>query len=227
MDYTLTPIGVIRSPFKEKFGVPRQPALAPSARVELELLPPYNQPDTVRGLEAFSHVWLQFVFHQTAARGWQPLVRPPRLGGNAKVGVFASRATHRPNPLGLSLLELVSVDCSNGVRLTLAGADLVDGTPVLDIKPYIPFVESIPDARAGFVNGPPPRLVVEWTEAALAQLATAPAGLAALVDEVLAQDPRPAYQDDPERVYGVRLFDVDVRFAIADGRARVLEIHRP
>ncbi|KZE33571.1 tRNA (N6-threonylcarbamoyladenosine(37)-N6)-methyltransferase TrmO [Crenobacter luteus] len=227
MSYTFEAVGRIHSPYREKFGIPRQPSLAPSARVTLELLPPYNQPDAVRGLSAFSHLWLTFVFHQTAERGWTPLVRPPRLGGNAKVGVFASRSTHRPNPLGLSLVELLDVDTRAGVMLTLAGADLLDGTPVLDIKPYIPFVEARPDARGGFVDGPPPTLAVAWSETALAQLAALPApppGFAALIGEVLAQDPRPAYQDDPARVYGVRLYDYNVRFSVAAGAATVLEI---
>ncbi|AXK39208.1 tRNA (N6-threonylcarbamoyladenosine(37)-N6)-methyltransferase TrmO [Crenobacter cavernae] len=230
MPYTFEAIGRIHSPYREKFGIPRQPSLVPSARVTLELLPPYNQPDTVRGLDAFSHLWLSFVFHETIERGWAPLVRPPRLGGNARVGVFASRSTHRPNPIGLSLVELVAVDTRNGVTLTLAGADLVDGTPVLDIKPYIPFAESRPDARGGFVDGPPPTLAVAWSEAALETLATLaepPPGFATLIDEVLAQDPRPAYQDDPTRVYGVRLYCYNVRFSIAGNTATVLEIQTP
>ncbi|AXE29498.1 tRNA (N6-threonylcarbamoyladenosine(37)-N6)-methyltransferase TrmO [Chromobacterium phragmitis] len=226
MNYSFEPIGVIRSPYREKFGIPRQPSLVSAARMRLELLPPYAQPDCVRGLEAFSHVWIHFVFHQTMDRGWQPLVRPPRLGGNAKVGVFASRSTHRPNPLGLSLVELVSVSCDNGVALELAGADLLDGTPVLDIKPYIPFVEARPDAVGGFVDGPPPLLRVEWSETARSHLAelSPPKDFILLVEQVLAQDPRPAYQDDPERIYGVSLYRYNVRFGIAGGIARVLEI---
>jgi tRNA-Thr(GGU) m(6)t(6)A37 methyltransferase TsaA len=226
MNYTFEPIGVIRSPYREKFGIPRQPSLATAAGVTLQLLPPYNHPDCVRGLEAFSHVWISFVFHQTLERGWQPLVRPPRLGGNAKVGVFASRSTHRPNPLGLSLVELVSVTTESGVSLQLAGADLLDGTPVLDIKPYIPFVESRPDAAGGFVDGPPPLLQVEWSDAAQRQLTglAPPAGFATLVEQVLAQDPRPAYQDDPQRIYGVMLYCYNVRFGIVANKATVLEI---
>lgn len=230
MEYSVTPVGIIHSPYQEKFGIPRQPALAPSAPVTLELLPPYNQPDCVRGLEDFSHVWLTFVFHDTLARGWQPLVRPPRLGGNSKVGVFASRATHRPNGLGLSLVELKGIDTRHGVTLQLAGADLLDGTPVLDIKPYIPFVEAKPDARGGFVDGPPPQLAVHWSETARAQLQAwpqAPAWLAQLIAEVLAQDPRPAYQDDPQRRYGMRLAGCNIVFSIADNVATVLEINPP
>ncbi len=227
MEYSVTPVGIIHSPYQEKFGIPRQPALAPSAPVTLELIPPYNQPDCVRGLEDFSHVWLTFVFHDTLARGWQPLVRPPRLGGNSKVGVFASRATHRPNGLGLSLVALQGIDTRDGVTLRLAGADLLDGTPVLDIKPYIPFVEAKPDARGGFVDGPPPQLAVSWSETARAQLQAwpqAPAWLPQLIEEVLAQDPRPAYQDDPLRRYGMRLADCNIAFSIADGQVTVLEI---
>ena len=215
MHYTLEPIGLIRSPYQEKFGIPRQPALAPSAPVTLELLPPYNQPDCVRGLEDFSHVWLTFVFHDTLARGWQPLVRPPRLGGNSKVGVFASRATHRPNGLGLSLVELKGVDTRHGVTLQLAGADLLDGTPVLDIKPYIPFVESLPDAYNRIAEAPPPLLQVEWQADALtaarqhARRLGEP--LVQLIEQCLAQDPKPAYQKpEPSRQYGARLHDVNV-----------------
>ena len=227
MQLTFTPIGHIRSPYREKFGIPRQSGLAPAARAELVLVPPFDQPDTVRGLETFSHVWIQFVFHETAARGWSALVRPPRLGGNARVGVFASRSTHRPNPLGLSLVELAGIDTTQGVTLHLIGADLLDGTPVLDIKPYIPFVESRPEARAGFVDGPPPRLPVRWQDTARAALALHAAErpeLQAVIEQVLAQDPRPAYQDDPARCYGVRLFDLNIRFRIDAAGAEVLEI---
>jgi tRNA-Thr(GGU) m(6)t(6)A37 methyltransferase TsaA len=229
MPYTFTPIGYIRSPYKEKFGIPRQSGLAPAARATLELVAPYASPDAVRGLEAFSHIWIQFVFHETASRGWSPLVRPPRLGGNAKVGVFASRSTHRPNPIGLSLVELDGIDTANGVALRLIGADLLDGTPVLDIKPYIPFVESRPEARGGFVDGPPPCLPVNWSAGALRALtALEPAepGLAALIEQVLAQDPRPAYQDDAQRCYGVRLHALNIRFRVDTDGVEVLEIQR-
>ncbi len=226
MSHTFETVGVIHSPYREKFGIPRQPSLVNAARITLELLPPYDHPDMVRGLDAFSHVWISFVFHQTAERGWQPLVRPPRLGGNAKVGVFASRATHRPNPLGLSLVRLLRIDTQPKVVLTLEGADLLDGTPVLDIKPYIPFVEARPDARGGFVDGPPPQLSVGWDAAARAQLTAPglPADFALLVEQVLAQDPRPAYQDNPQRIYGVALHQWNVRFRVEKNHAQVIEI---
>lgn len=212
--HALTPIGVIESDFPDKFGIPRQPGLASTARASLVLAPPFDDPLTVRGLEAFSHLWLTFIFHASPLR-WTPLVRPPRLGGNARVGVFASRSTHRPNRLGLSLVELAGLDTMRGVRLHLRGADLVDGTPVLDIKPYLPWAEARPDARAGFAPDPPPTLGVCYAPAATAALDAHPDGAAlrALIDEVLAQDPRPAYRRGGEaRLYGVRLRDVDVRF---------------
>ncbi|NIZ26262.1 tRNA (N6-threonylcarbamoyladenosine(37)-N6)-methyltransferase TrmO, partial [Escherichia coli] len=149
-------IGVIRSPYKEKFAVPRQPGLVKSANGELHLIAPYNQADAVRGLEAFSHLWILFVFHQTMEGGWRPTVRPPRLGGNARMGVFATRSTFRPNPIGMSLVELKEVVChKDSVILKLGSLDLVDGTPVVDIKPYLPFAESLPDASASYAQSAP------------------------------------------------------------------------
>ncbi|WP_163577423.1 tRNA (N6-threonylcarbamoyladenosine(37)-N6)-methyltransferase TrmO [Halomonas faecis] len=211
---TLTPIGHLESDFPDKFGIPRQPGLAPAARAVLTLAPPYDDPLAVRGLDAFSHLWLTFLFHRSPPR-WTPLVRPPRLGGNAKVGVFASRSPSRPNRLGLSLVELLDIDTRHGVRLRLGGADLVSGTPVLDIKPYLPWTESRPEARGGYANAAPQRLGVRFSAAANATLATRPDGdsLRDLIEQVLAQDPRPAYRNGSEsRIYGVRLRDVDVRF---------------
>ncbi|MBB3140989.1 tRNA (N6-threonylcarbamoyladenosine(37)-N6)-methyltransferase TrmO [Halomonas organivorans] len=218
--FALTPVGHIESDYPDKFGIPRQPGLADAARARLVLLSPFDDPLAVRGLEAFSHLWLTFVFHLSPER-WTPLVRPPRLGGNAKVGVFASRSTHRPNRLGLSLVELENIDTRDGVCLTLRGADLVDGTPVLDIKPYLPWAEARPEARAGFAPAAPTALPVSLAPAAEAALCARPDGdsLRALIHQVLAQDPRPAYRKGAEeRVYGVRLRDVDVRFrAVVEG----------
>ncbi|MFW6345643.1 MAG: tRNA (N6-threonylcarbamoyladenosine(37)-N6)-methyltransferase TrmO [Halomonas sp.] len=221
--FAMTPIGVIESDYPDKFGIPRQPGLAPTARARLVLTPPFDDPLAVRGIDAFSHLWLTFVFHESPSR-WTPLVRPPRLGGNARVGVFASRSTHRPNRLGLSLVELLAVDTRSGVRLLLAGADLVSGTPVLDIKPYLPWAESRPAARAGFAPAAPAPLKVGFSAAAQATLAERPDGdsLRALISEVLAQDPRPAYrQGAEERIYGVRLRDVDVRFQVEEDSGEV------
>ncbi|SNY98735.1 tRNA (N6-threonylcarbamoyladenosine(37)-N6)-methyltransferase TrmO [Halomonas sp. hl-4] len=226
--FALTPIGHVISDYADKFGVPRQPGLAPAANAQLVLSPPYDDPLAVRGLDAFSHVWISFVFHQSPER-WSPLVRPPRLGGNRKVGVFASRSTHRPNRLGLSLVELSGIDTRQGVRLILSGCDLVNGTPVVDIKPYLPWAEARPDAQAGFAPEAPARLAVHFSAAALAQLATRDdqASLRTLIEQVLGQDPRPAYQQSrpAERVYGVRLRDVDVKFhPRQNGEATTLEV---
>src|SRR5690554_2613706 len=133
MKWSLDTLGIIHSCYQEKFAVPRQPGLAPSAQATLELLPPYNQPECMEGLEDFSHLWLTFLFHQNLEQGWKPRVRPPRLGGNQKIGVFASRSTFRPNGLGLSVVKLESIELQQGVKLHLSGVDLVDGTPIVDI----------------------------------------------------------------------------------------------
>ena len=158
--FTFAPIGVIHSCFKEKFGIPRQPGLVPAARAVLELLPPYNRAEAVRGLEGFSHIWVSFVFHACLDAPWKPTVRPPRLGGNRRLGVFATRSTHRPNPIGLSAVELERIETGPGrVLLHLKGADLMDGTPVLDIKPYLPYSDVIPGATGGFAAEAPARSV--------------------------------------------------------------------
>ncbi|MCM2971889.1 tRNA (N6-threonylcarbamoyladenosine(37)-N6)-methyltransferase TrmO [Larsenimonas suaedae] len=221
---TLEPIGHIESCYPDKFGIPRQPGLAPSAKAQLVLHAPYNDPLAVRGLDAFSHIWVTFLFHKSPP-SWTPLVRPPRLGGNAKVGVFATRATHRPNRLGLSLVELVSIDTEGGVALTLSGHDLVDGTPVFDIKPYLPWADGVEGARSGFAPAPPVIRPVCFSQTARTQLNALSDGAAikALIVEVLAQDPRPAYQHGSTgRVHGVRLSDKDVRFrAFVDDTDRI------
>jgi tRNA-Thr(GGU) m(6)t(6)A37 methyltransferase TsaA len=229
--YTLDVIGVIHSCYSEKYGIPRQPGLVGAKTATLELLPPYNRPEAVKGLEGFSHIWVSFIFHAVAQGKWSPMVRPPRLGGNEKVGVFASRSTHRPNPLGLSVVELGKVECSEkGVTLHLIGADLLDGTPVVDIKPYIPYVDSVPDARAGYAHGAPkPRLEVIFSEQAEEQIEREEANypqLRRLISESLCYDPRPAYKAGGDEVSrgGVRFFSFDVRYEIAAGVLRVTEI---
>ncbi|OHV13465.1 tRNA (N6-threonylcarbamoyladenosine(37)-N6)-methyltransferase TrmO [Kushneria phosphatilytica] len=224
---TLSVIGTISSCYPDKFGIPRQPALAPSATATLNLKAPFDHPDAVRGLEKFSHLWLSFLFHRSPER-WTPLVRPPRLGGNTRIGVFASRSTHRPNRLGLSLVELVDIDTESGVQLRLRAHDLVDGTPVVDIKPYLPWADHVEQARGGYAADTPTLLPVDFTRDAEQQLATHPEAevLGSLIREVLAQDPRPAYRRlrKDERRYGVRLHDVDVRFHVEsdEPQARVI-----
>ncbi len=229
--FDIDTLGVIHSPYKEKFAIPRQPGLVTASRARLELLPPYDQPDVLRGIEQFSHLWLSFVFHQTMDQGWHPTVRPPRLGGNERVGVFATRSTFRPNPLGLSVVELLGVGRERGkLWLDLGAVDLLDGTPVVDIKPYIPYADSLPHARGGFApQAPTPPLTVRFSPEAEQQLQPwrqAHPELRQLVSEVLAQDPRPAYkQGKPDdKVYGVRLFDLNVRFRIREPECEVLAI---
>lgn len=189
-------IGVIRSPYKEKFAVPRQPGLVINGGGELHLVAPYNQADAVRGLEAFSHLWVVFVFHQTMEGGWRPTVRPPRLGGNARMGVFATRSTFRPNPIGMSLVELKGIRCQKDQVITELGSlDTVDGTPVIDIKPYLPFAEALPDARASYAqDAPQADMPVHFTSEITTQISELEKRYPRLRDfivEVLAQTPVP------------------------------------
>jgi len=243
--FTLETIGHVASDYPDKFGIPRQPGLAPSARAILYLAAPFDDPLAVEGLETVTHLWLTFIFDRSP-QNWTPRVRPPRLGGNQRIGVFASRSTHRPNRLGLSLVELIAVECTprpslarapiagsrlaehqSRVKLHLRGHDLCDATPVLDIKPYLPWAESRPQADAGFAPSPPPRHRVTFSSAANDALQRHDDGhsLARLIEEVLAQDPRPAYhgssssslaRDDSTRRYGVFLRDVNVRFHVME-----------
>ncbi|CAM3696834.1 tRNA (N6-threonylcarbamoyladenosine(37)-N6)-methyltransferase TrmO [Parendozoicomonas haliclonae] len=217
---TLEPVGFIRSCYQEKFGIPRQPGLATSARAELHLHGPCNCPEAVVGLDKFSHIWIQFVFHQTQSEGWRPTVRPPRLGGEKRLGVFATRSTHRPNPLGLSLVKLEGIQHRKGqVILELSGIDLLDGTPVVDIKPYLPWADSQPEATAGFAPDVPVTVPVLWTEDArqISESISAKIGqpFQQLVEEVLGQDPRPAYLKKRDREdFGVLLWDYNVRWKV-------------
>lgn len=224
---TLQPIAVVRSCFDDRFGTPRQPGLVPSATAELILLPPYDQPESLRGLEDCSHVWLVFLFHASAAKGWSPTVRPPRLGGNRRLGVFASRSPFRPNPLGLSAVELGGIINEPGRRgLLLLNHDLVDGTPVLDIKPYIPYSDSLPQARSpqGFAQ-PPARRLVRFRENVLLELADKPERLRALIEETLALDPRPAYrQSESGRMHGLYLSGHNVRWQVLNGEVWVEQV---
>lgn len=230
-EFVVNQIGTIRSPYKEKFAVPRQPGLVADGGGELLLLPPYNQAETVRGLSEFSHLWVMFVFHQTMEGGWRPTVRPPRLGGNARIGVFATRSTFRPNPLGMSLIELKGIRTQGGeVVLELGSLDLVDGTPVVDIKPYLPFAESHPQARAGFAQlapaGDMPVYFSAQAEQQLQQQLHSYPQLRRFITQVLAQDPRPAYRKQEENVreYAVWLLAFNVRWRVIDGQTEVLSL---
>ncbi|MCD1127710.1 tRNA (N6-threonylcarbamoyladenosine(37)-N6)-methyltransferase TrmO [Jinshanibacter sp. LJY008] len=229
----IEPIGVIRSPYKEKFAVPRQPGLVQDGGGELLLLPPYNQAEAVRGLEQFSHIWLLFVFHQTQDGGWRPTVRPPRLGGNTRMGVFATRSTFRPNPIGMSLIELKGIRQEGAdIILKLGSLDLVDGTPVVDIKPYLPFAESIPDAQAGFAQLAPdanmPVIFSVEAEHVLQNESRALPHLRRFITQVLAQDPRPAYRKNEQQVreFAVHLMTFNVRWRVENGQATVFAIDK-
>ena len=227
MAYSVKPIGFVRSCFKEKFAIPRQPQLAPAARGVLELVAPYDQGEAVQGLEQVSHVWLLFLFHQALEDKPRLKVRPPRLGGNTSMGVFATRATHRPNGIGQSVVRLDRVEAG---RLWLSGIDLLDGTPVLDVKPYVPYADSVPDAFNLIASAAPQAIAVQWQPDALiqAQQHAERLGepLVELIEQCLAQDPRPAYQQPtPEREYGALFWDVDVRWHYPQaGMIRVLEV---
>ncbi|MDO4640618.1 MAG: tRNA (N6-threonylcarbamoyladenosine(37)-N6)-methyltransferase TrmO [Neisseria sp.] len=219
MHYTIETIGTVQSPYKQKFGIARQPGLVPAANVCIVLDDRFNS-DSVRGLQDFDYIWVHFIFHDVLGEGWAPLVRPPRLGGKQKKGVFATRSPHRPNHLGLSLLKLERITIDNGIKLWCSGADLLDQTPIIDIKPYIPFAEAKPNAAAGFVTGSPSELEVYWHENSGKQQLSET--LIKLISQSIAQDPRPAYQNIPDRVYVMNIADYEIKFQINENRALVL-----
>ncbi|AYV13072.1 tRNA (N6-threonylcarbamoyladenosine(37)-N6)-methyltransferase TrmO [Shewanella algae] len=209
-------VAYCRTPYKQKFGIPRQPGLVDSVRGFVELTAPYNHIDAVRGLEQYSHLWLLFCFHENLAQGWKTTVRPPRLGGNEKLGVFATRSTFRPNGIGQSVVKLHQIHQGKGkVVLEISGMDLLDGTPIIDIKPYIPFSDAIPEAIGGIAQQAPEQVEVSFSNLAVEQLIRLEKrypGLDKLIQAVLAQDPRPAYKKgkpDPKR-YQVALYDLDI-----------------
>ena len=218
----LTPIAYIRSDFSEKFGIPRQSGLVEELTAAVVFEPEYRDPSAFRGMEGFSHLWLIWEFSRS--RGWSPTVRPPRLGGNKRLGVFATRSPFRPNPLGLSCVRLVEVrqDRALGPVLVVAGADLLDGTPIYDVKPYLPYADCKPDAVGGFAAQPKGAdLTVDCPPALLDRV---PEDKRSALLAVLAQDPRPQYQDDPARVYGMAFAGLEVKFRVAGERLTVTEI---
>lgn len=229
--FNIKAIGVVHSCFKEKFAIPRQPALAPAAKGEIELFPPYDDPLALEGLAAISHLWLSFIFHQAIPKEDEVRlrVRPPRLGGNKKIGVFASRATHRPNPLGLSVVKFDGL--KNG-RLQISGIDLVHGTPIVDIKPYVPYADSLPEAENSIASASPELCPVRFTDEALQSALQNGNRLQQpvkeLIEQMLAQDPKPAYQKpDPERVYGVKIWDLEVHWRYSSANELVVTHVKP
>lgn len=218
MHFQFPAIGIIHSCFKEKFGIPRQPGLAPLAQAQLELLAPYDDPTAIEGIETSSHIWVQFVFHANSRETWKPKVRPPRLGGNKSIGVFATRSPVRPSPIGLSVVKLDGVEKRDGkLLLNLSGVDFLDGTPVLDIKPYVPYVDSISNAVNTFASAPPAFIPVQLNTEQLIfcaeyQQATQ-IDLKELIQQILQQDPRPQYQaPGTDKMYGMKLLNLDLRW---------------
>jgi len=230
MPLTIEPIAKVHSPFREKFGVPRQPGLVPAAEGWLEFLPEFASEEALRGIEEFSHLWLIFVFDQVLGEGWQATVRPPRLGGNIRQGVFATRSPYRPNHLGLSCVRNLGIERRrNLLGVRIGGLDLVDGTPVVDIKPYLLYTDAVLEASGGrFQSRPQPELQVVFTPDAEAQCLWQRRhhpDLKELITQVLQQDPRPAYQKTgADRAYGISLYDLNVRWQVDGKTIRVLEI---
>ncbi|MEM6912021.1 MAG: tRNA (N6-threonylcarbamoyladenosine(37)-N6)-methyltransferase TrmO [Verrucomicrobiota bacterium] len=226
MPLSLEPIALIRTDYPEKFGVPRQSGLARAARGKIELLPGYRQPEALRELHRFTHLWVLFHFH--LAEGWKPLVRPPRLGGNERLGVFASRSPFRPNSLGLSVYEIESIEEKAGV-ISVTGVDVVDGTPVFDLKPYLPYCDALPEAAEGFATRPSSPLeqaVIEvGADAAEAWEGTSRA-FRELLAQTLRQDPRPSYQRD-ERSYGMHLGPYALRWQVLEEKRFFLLALKP
>lgn len=229
----ITPIATIRSPFKQKFAIPRQPGLVKSAVGEIVFEKDFADPNCLREIEQFSHLWLLFRFHETADRGWSPLVQPPRLGGKEKVGVFASRSTFRPNGLGLSVVENLGWELKGrDLLLRVGGIDLLDGTPILDIKPYLPYADIITGARGGYAEtAPGDTRRIDFddpAETSLAALEQDYPGLRELVRSILSQDPRPAWRNKTpdDKRYGMSLYDLNIKWQVDEDKIRVLNIIR-
>ena len=224
MERTIQVIARIRSDFPEKFGIPRQSGLVDELQAEIVFEPTYRNADALRGLEGFSHLWLIWEFSKAARDTWSPTVRPPRLGGNTRMGVFATRSPFRPNPIGLSCVRLLGVEQTEdrGPVIRIAGADLLDGTPIYDIKPYLPYADCRPEAEGGWTGGEADRLLEVICPPELLENLRKDRRQALL--GVLANDPRPHYQNDPERIYGLRFAGCNVRFSVSGETLTVLEI---
>ncbi len=221
----IKPIAYIRTDYKGKFGIPRQSGLVSSLTAQIVFLPEYRNPDALRGIEQYSHLWLIWEFSEVKRGGWTPTVRPPRLGGNTRIGVFATRSPFRPNPLGLSVVKLEGIaNTQDGAVINVSGADLLDGTPIYDIKPYLQYVDSIPDASNGFaLASSEGTLSVDIPEEHLCKI---PAEKREGLRDVLAQDPRPQYQHEPERVYTMSFGEFEVSFIVDGGTLTVTDISK-
>lgn len=220
----IAPIAKMHSDFSSKFGIPRQSGLVAELRSTIVFEPEYRNPDSLRGIEDFSHLWLIWQFSENVRRDWSPTVRPPRLGGNTRLGVFATRSPFRPNNLGLSCVELIAVEHTenNGTVLHVAGADLMDGTPIFDIKPYIPYSDCKPGATGGFTDTAARQtLSVNFPAEMLEKF---PEDKREAAIGVLCQDPRPSYQHDPSRTYGLPFAGFDIKFQVNDDTLTVIDI---
>ncbi len=237
MNLEFNPIGVLQSPFTEKFGVPRQSLMISEARAILKLRPDPDFRTALNHLESFTHVWIVFIFHQSMDKKWKPTIRPPRVEAPRRVGVFASRSPHRPNPIGISAVKLdkIDLDAPGGIEIHLSGVDLMDGTPVVDIKPYLPFTDRIEEANAGWAESEIPRFEVEFAAECVAQLETLAEypRLRELLTQMLEWDPRPTSQrrakpiEDPKSEglqYGFRVLNFDVNWEIRRGQVRVTHL---
>ncbi len=226
-------IGHVHSPYKQKFAIPRQPNLVTEAKGIVRFEPEFADPNSLRELEQFSHLWLIFLFNETAGQGWSPTVQPPRLGGKERVGVFASRSPFRPNPIGISAVKNLGHELRDGIlELRVGGLDLLDGTPIIDIKPYVPYADSIPEAQGGFADEAPQseREVVFSAEAErqLDEIGSQYKGLKSLIESVLRQDPRPAWRvkEQDDKRYGMHLYDLNIKWQISGDRVEVLSIEQ-
>ena len=232
--FTLSTIGIVHSCYKEKFGIPRQPGLVTEATAKIELLPPYNRLDVLDGLDGFSHIWIQFIFHACITEKWKAKIRPPRWGGKIKMGIFATRATHRPNPIGLSVVKIGRIyQEKQKIFIDLHGADLLDGTPVLDIKPYLPYADSITDAKGGFAPTPSqsPKKPVIFSEQAKTQCEQYQSlhkrEISTLIEQIVEQDPRPSYlSEQTHREHGIKLWDINVKWCARNDHFEILRIEQ-
>lgn len=222
----LITIAHMKSGFTEKFGIPRQSGLVPELRGSIVFEPEFKDPDALRGLEGFSHIWLLWGFSAVSERPWSPTVRPPKLGGNRHMGVFATRSPFRPNSIGLSCVKIdrIAPVSPEGPVIHILGADLMDGTPIYDIKPYLPHADCHPEAAGGFAETAAGRVLEVYIPDYL--LPELPEGEWEILRQLLAQDPRPGYQQDPERVYGMRYGKTNIKFTVSENRLTVKEVQQ-
>lgn len=221
MEFPVKIIGHIETDFSEKFGIPRQSGLVESAMGKIVFEPEYKNADALRGLDGYSHIWIIWQFSESARDTWSPTVRPPRLGGNKRMGVFATRSPFRPNPIGLSCVKIESIDLKN-VEIHVSGVDMLNGTPILDIKPYLPHVDAKADAYGGFAaDFKDYALEVNISDDLMEKI---PEMHQKAVTDILAGDPRPSYQDDPKRVYGLSFGGLEIKFTVSDGVLNVIDV---